>query len=67
MSSDSELVRGDVEVEERLDIDLCCVFSGSFEAEVSEVAESAEVEPKLSLFPLLFLLNFVGLMKSAIG
>jgi hypothetical protein len=61
MSSASELVRGDVEV------DLFCVFSGSFEAEVSEVAESAEVEPKLSLFPLLFLLNFVGLMKSAIG
>ena len=67
MSSDSELVRGDVKVEERLDIDMFCIFSGSFEAEVSEVAESAEVEPKLSLFPLLFLLNFVGLMKSAIG
>ena len=67
MSSVSELVRGDGEVEERLDLDLFYVFSGSFEAEVSEVAESAEVEPKLSLFPLLFLLNFVGLMKSAIG
>ena len=67
MSSVSELVGGDVEVDERLDIDMFCIFSGSFGAEVSEVAESTEVEPKTSLFPLLFLLNSVGLMTSVIG
>ena len=67
MSSVSELVRGEVGVEERVDDDMFCIFSGSFEAEVAELAESAEVEPKTHLFPLLFLLNFVGLMKRVIG
>ena len=82
MSSDSEPVRGEVGVEERVDVDMFCVFSGAFEAEilcvrklfsglkrseVAELAEIAEVESETALFPLLFLLNFVGLMKSAIG
>ena len=64
MSSDSELVRGEIGVEERTDVELFCICSGSLEAEVAEVAE---VELQTPLFPVLFLLNVVGLMKSVIG
>ena len=67
MSSVSELVRGEVGVEERVDVDMFCIFSGTVEAEVTELTEIAEVELETTLFPLLFLLNVVGLMKSAIG
>ena len=67
MSSDSELVRGEVRVEERADVDMFCICSGYFQAELAKVAEIGEVELETILFPILFLLNFIGLMKSVIG
>ena len=64
MSLVSELVRGEVRVEERADVERFCIFSGTVEAEVAEITEA---EPETLVFPLFFLLNFVGLMKSVIG
>ena len=59
--------RIEVGIEERVDVDMFYIVSGSFEAVVAELTENAGVEPKTPIFPVVFLLNFVGLMKSVIG
>ena len=67
MSLVSELVRGDVGGEERVNVDMFCICSEHVEAEVTELTEITETDTETSVFPFLFLLNFVGLMKSMIG